>query len=394
MNLKTRVMLNAFTASFAATMLQRGAYFFTHDIIGFSQAQNLWLALLVGLAYIGGAYNSHRITVRLGERRSLVSILGTLALLHVLLACISNSAFLVGTLAAVACIQGAMWPIFESYISAGETPADLGRILSRYNIAWALSTAPALFLAGVLIASGHPWLLFVVAATLFALVLVSCLSFPKTPPHFDHEHPARPHSALLERYRGLLVSARFAMLGSYMMMYVLAPLMPEIMRNVGFGTAAAARAAGVLDVARFAMFLGLFGYAGWHGKKTPILCSVLALPLGFGVALFGSSAASVLLGEVLFGAAAGFLYTAALYYAQLVENASVDAGGAHEALIGVGYALGPGAGLIGTALASGAGPGSAAYIRGMSLATFPLVIGCSLFALWPLFRAHRAAKQA
>ena len=307
-----------------------------------------------------------------------------------LLACFSSSAFLVGALALVACIQGAMWPIFESYISAGETPAELGRVLSRYNIAWALSTAPALFLAGLLIASGHPWLLFVVAAGLFALVLLSCLAFPDKPSHFDQEHPARPHSELLERYRGLLAAARFAMLGSYMMMYVLAPLMPEIMRNVGFGTAAAARAAGVLDVARLAAFLGLFAYAGWHGKKAPILCSILALPIGFGVALFGSNAASVLLGEVLFGAAAGFLYTAALYYAQLVENASVDAGGAHEALIGVGYALGPSAGLVGTALAGGAGPGSAAYIRGMSLATLPLIIGCSLFALRPLFRTTRA----
>jgi len=168
-NLKTRVMLNTFTTSLAATMLQRGAYFFTHDIRGFSQAQNLWLALLVGIAYIGGAYNSQRITVRFGERRTLVTLLGALAVLHVLLACISSSAFLVGALAVVACLQGAMWPIFESYISAGETPADLGRVLSRYNISWALSTAPALFLAGLLITSGFPWLLFVVAAALFAL---------------------------------------------------------------------------------------------------------------------------------------------------------------------------------------------------------------------------------
>ncbi|MEO6599174.1 MAG: MFS transporter, partial [Polyangiaceae bacterium] len=381
-----------FTASLASTMLQRGAYFFTHDIRGFSQAQNLWLALFVGVSYIAGAYNSHRATLRFGERRTLVTILGALAALHALLAFSSSSALLVGTLAAVASLQGAMWPIFESYISAGETPADLGRVLSRYNISWALSTAPALFLAGLLITSGFPWLLFVVAAGLFALVLLSCLAFPTKPPHFDEEHPARPPSALLERYKGLLVSARFAMLGSYMMMYVLAPLMPEIMRNVGFGTAAAARAAGVLDIARLASFLGLFVYAGWHGRKTPILCAILALPVGFGVALFGSSALSVLAGEVLFGAAAGFLYTAALYYAQLVENASVDAGGAHEALIGVGYALGPGAGLVGTALAGGAGPGTAAYIRGMSTATLPLIVACSLIALWPLIRVQRATN--
>lgn len=391
MKLKTRVMLNTFASSLAGTMLQRGAYFFTHDVRGFNRAQNLWLALFVGIAYIAGASSSHRLTAPFGERRTLLSILGALAVVHVLLACSSGSAFLVGALAVVAWLQGAMWPIFESYISAGETPQALGRVLSRYNLCWAVSTAPALFLSGLLIASGSPWLLFVVAAGLFALVLFSSLALPPSPAHFNEAHPARAPSAVLEGYRRLLVAARIAMLGSYMMMYVLAPLMPDIMRNVGFGTAAAARASGVLDLARFGSFLALFAYAGWHGRKTPILCAILALPLGFCGALFGASAPSVLAGEVLFGAAAGFLYTAALYYAQLVENASVDAGGAHEALIGVGYALGPGAGLIGSVLAGGAGPGSAAYIRGMSTATLPLVIACSLLALWPLLRAQRAS---
>ena len=50
MNLKTRILINAFIASFAAVLLQRGIYFFTNDVLGFSQAQNLWFALLFGVA--------------------------------------------------------------------------------------------------------------------------------------------------------------------------------------------------------------------------------------------------------------------------------------------------------------------------------------------------------
>jgi hypothetical protein len=114
------------------------------------------------------------------------------------------------------------------------------------------------------------------------------------------------------------------------------------------------------------------------------LLAIIALPLGFALVLFGTNIGLVLAGEALFGAAAGLLYTAALYYAQVVQNASVDAGGAHEALIGAGYALGPLAGLIGTALAHGAGPGSAAYVQGMSLATLPLVATGLGAALWQL----------
>jgi hypothetical protein len=37
----------------------------------------------------------------------------------------------------------------------------------------------------------------------------------------------------------------------------------------------------------------------------------------------------------------GVVYYAALYYAMSVGRAEVDAGGTHEALIGVGYTIGP-----------------------------------------------------
>ncbi|HEY4104317.1 MAG TPA: MFS transporter [Polyangiaceae bacterium] len=393
MTLKTRVLINAFTASFAGVLLQRGVYFFTNDRLGFTQAQNLWFALLFGVTYVCGASSSHIIATRLGERTSLLAILGSLIAVHVTLAFFPTALVLTICFALLALLQGSMWPIFESYMSAGETPQSLGKALSRYNIAWALSVAPALFVAGPLIASGSPRSLFVVAAVLFGLVWFSVSTFPAHPAHTEASHATRPDAEVLTRYRALLVSARFAMLESYMLLFLLAPLMPEIMKSVGFGTAAAARASSLLDIARFGCFAGLFVYSGWHGKKPPLLASIAALPCGFALVLLGRDVVSVIGGEVLFGVAAGFLYTAALYYAQLVQNASVDAGGAHEALIGVGYALGPGAGLVGTALAHGAGPGSAAYARGMSAATAPLIVACTLGALWPLFQARREALE-
>ena len=45
-------------------------------------------------------------------------------------------------------------------------------------------------------------------------------------------------------------------------------------------------------------------------------------------------------GELLFGWAVGEVYFAALYYAMVVQNASVEAGGGHERIIGLGFALG------------------------------------------------------
>ncbi|MEO7032429.1 MAG: MFS transporter [Polyangiaceae bacterium] len=388
---KRRILVSVFTASFASTLLQRGIYFFTHDVLGFSQAQNLWVALLVGITYIGGATSSHRLAVRFGERNTLRGVLLTLTVAHAVLGYFpSNSALLVPVFAFIVMTQGAMWPIFESYMSAGETPQSLGRQLGLYNISWALSVPASLAVAGPLIASGNPSLLFVVAAVLNAVVAALCFRFPARPAHLAAGHAARPDAQKLVRYRALLVGARFAMLGSYALMYVIAPLMPEIMKSVGFGTAAAARASSLLDVARLACFVGLFAYSGWQGRTLPLLLAICALPAGFALVLFGSSVSSVVPGELLFGAAAGFLYTAALYYAQVVQNASVDAGGAHEALIGLGYAVGPAAGLVGSALASGAGPGAAAYVHGMSISTLPIVVATTLGALWPLLKSRAA----
>jgi hypothetical protein len=367
---KRRVIINVFFASFAGTLLQRGAYFFTHDVLGFTQAQNLWLALLVGITYIAGATSSHK------------------------LAALSSAALLVAVFATIAAIQGAMWPLFESYMSAGETPQNLGPALSRYNISWALSVPASLALAGPLIASGSPRSLFAVATALYVGVALSCASFPSQPVHLDAGHAERPDERTLVSYRALLVSARFAMIGGYALMFVLAPLMPEIMKHVGFGTAAAARASGLIDVARLACFVSLFAYSGWHGRKLVLLLAICALPLGFVLTLFGPSIVAVVPGELLFGGSMGFLYTAALYYAQVVENASVDAGGAHEALIGLGYALGPSAGLIGSALAHGDGPGSPAYVRGMAIATAPLIVACVVGALRPLIRARHTGATA
>lgn len=91
------------------------------------------------------------------------------------------------------------------------------------------------------------------------------------------------------------------------------------------------------------------------GRRAPLWLGALGLPLGFGAIVFGSSLYTVVLGEVGFGVLAGVTYYAALYYALVVKNASMDAGGAHEGLIGLGLVRGPGVGLVGHWVASAGG---------------------------------------
>jgi len=104
--------------------------------------------------------------------------------------------------------------------------------------------------------------------------------------------------------------------------------------------------------------------------------------------VFGPSVAVVLLGELVFGVSAGMTYYAALYYAMVVKNASVDAGGAHEGLIGAGYAVGPAAGLAGNALA----PAVGGVVLGRIVGVAPVVVACVVGAVVSLVKVARTAR--
>jgi hypothetical protein len=60
---------------------------------------------------------------------------------------------------------------------------------------------------------------------------------------------------------------------------------------------------------------------------------------------------ALIAGLAVFGVGMGVIYCSALYYAMAVGNAAVDAGGKHEALIGIGYGGGPICGLLAIAAA-------------------------------------------
>ncbi len=97
-------------------------------------------------------------------------------------------------------------------------------------------------------------------------------------------------------------------------------------------------------------FATMFLYSRWHGRASVLVWVALGLPLGFFMVLTGANLPVVLGGELIFGMAAGSAYYASLYYAMVVANASVESGGAHEGLVGGGFAFGPLLGLLGVVL--------------------------------------------
>jgi hypothetical protein len=66
-----RILIATFLLTLAALLIARGTYFYTEKLFAFTKSQNLWLALGMGVAYVLGAFVSHRLSIRFGQRRLL-----------------------------------------------------------------------------------------------------------------------------------------------------------------------------------------------------------------------------------------------------------------------------------------------------------------------------------
>lgn len=346
----SRLLALTFIESFATICVERGVYFFTHDRLAFGDVANLLLALAFGVAYAGGALLSHRLSLRWREKHLLVAIIAGQLLVHAAMAGgPTHTWVVVAGSVALGLLNGLKWPIIESYISAGQNPLAVAGAIGRFNVSWAAAVPLSLLVVGPLVEWGPP-ALFIVPAAINAASLWLCRPLSLRPAYLPPDHPERAAPASLARLGALLNASRWLMLSSYIAMFIIAPLTPGIFAGLGFGLQTATALAALLDVARVAAFVTLGLWGRWHGRAWPIWAGMLALPAGFFLVVLWPATSTVIAGELIFGLAAGTIYYGALYYAMLVKNAAVDAGGMHEALIGAGFAAGPLAGLLATGL--------------------------------------------
>ena len=396
-----RLLVITFIESLATTLIERGVYFYSHDRLGFTDGENLGLALGFGVAYALGAMASHGLAKRATEKRLLVfSLLAQFAGFATLFFS-AGATLLVVMNTVLGCINGVKWPVIESYVNAGRTPEGQARAVGLFNISWAPAVAVALVLAGPLIGWWSPSL-FAAAGLLNLVSLVLARPLSRRPAHLEFDHPGRPAPGALVRLRSLLTASRWSMLGSYSLMWVLAALLPRVYADLAIDVRAATALSALLDGVRAATFLGLGLWVGWHNRRWTQVIVIFGLPAGFFLALFGPNLAAalgggsglglatVLVGEVLFGLVAGTTYYAALYYAMVVKNAAVEAGGVHEGLIGAGFAIGPLAGLAGGWLA----PMLGGPVAGMTAGIAPIVIISSAGAVWFLAKCGTSRQAA
>lgn len=364
------VLWLTFVNSMGTGVVTNGIFFLAKSAYGLGVKGNFALGIVLGLTYIGGAKavgplldwlrRSPTHSTR-GAFRWICVGCGALCVVPF----VARAFGLGGTwpvwvlVALYAPLTGCMWPITEAYLSGGRRGEKLRRALGAFNITWSIALVAALWVIGPLV-KGFPLEVIAALGVMHVATLVLVQRLPAEPAaHTEEGH--EPHPAVYSR---LLSAHRLLLPLGYLIVSTMSPYLPTAFGAMGIAIVWHTPLTATWHASRVVGFMWLQHDHRWHGTWTGPALATVALVVGFAMVMLSpklgapgpepGGAVPVLVlaaGLILLGLGVAAIYTGALYYAMEVGGSDVDAGGTHEALIGAGYAIGPGIGL-GAALAT------------------------------------------
>ncbi len=365
--------LFTFINSLGTGLVTNGIFYLTQSEQGyqFTAVENLWLGVAIGITYIAGAKAAgplqrrlRRLFPRLTSRGFLLLIMAAMSLLCAIPPALASFGVqprstlgilgLATLTLAYSPLSGMLWPTVESYVAGGRRGAQLRSAIGVWNVVWS-SAIPLAYWGMSGLIERSPIAAFVGLSIVHLAAAALLTRFRAEPaPHAHEEH--EPHPPIYQR---LLRVLRLMLPLAYVMTSALGPILPELLKGLGIRETWRPIIGSAWLVPRVLTFYLMQRWHGWHGTRgwlTPIVAGAMLL-FGFaGAVLFPLLGVSpvtiplVIASLTIFGTGMAVLYAAAIYYALEVGNSGVDAGGTHEALIGVGYTLGPICGLGGAGL--------------------------------------------
>lgn len=377
-----------FLGSISGGAFWAGIYFVTAQHYHFPPERNLALGATMGLTYALAArftgWGLRVLARRLAPRTLLLAVLTIWGLCSLLPLLDRQAEVLIWIAGVVGGAASAItWPIVESFLGGGRHGADMRSAIGWFNVVWTPATALPLLIMP-LSTRLDPLLSIWLSALANAAAVVVAAFLPARPAPAGEEAAA----AVGREYPFLLRAAGFLLPLSYVMSSTLAPVLPHRLAALGSDIPSSVLAATWM-MTRFASLFVMWRVNFWHGRWGTLAAAGAALAGGLALVLLAGSLSLVVAGLVLFGAGMALTYYSALYYSLAVGHGAVDAGGSFEALIGLGYCIGPLLGLAGRALAGQdegrAGSATVAFTWGIAL------LVC-LLALHPYRRARRQRR--
>jgi MFS family permease len=319
-------------------------FFLLKHQFGFSIRANLLVCALNGFAYIFFAYLGGKI----GQRRGYLFAFGLgsaimVAALFASLACHTAEGLIAWMLLWTlgVCLT---WPNLEAMASDHEAPQRLPRVVGMYNCVWALGQAIGNFVGGAIIGPDFHWdRIFWIPALAHLLQLGFALGMmpawrqlraspPPAAARAKAAHPAAPRFLRLAWLANPL---------SYIAINTIVPLLPELSEKFGLTPQAGGFFCSIWFFARFAAFVVLALWAGWHYRFSHLAVSYVGLIFCFAGIFLAPNPWVVAALQGAFGWCIGLIYYSSLYYSMDAGDQKGEHGGMHEAAIGAGLFGGP-----------------------------------------------------
>jgi predicted MFS family arabinose efflux permease len=336
-------------------------FFFLRDRFQFGNRENLCVSALHGFVYTFAAWQCGKFAERRGFVLSLK--LGFLGLTGAMIigAFLHSAAALMVLVIFYSVVLLLTWPALEALVSERESPAGTQRMVGIYNCSWAGAAALAYFTGGTLYDSFGVGAIFWLPAALFFGQFLFTLWLDKhhdavlaaspAPPKEEHHTPEAAAFKQAISPRAFLKMAWLANPFAYIAINTLLAVMPGIALRLGLSPTRVGLFCSLWFFGRFAAFVLLWKWKGWHYRFRWMLGAFLLLIGSFTVILLAHELRMVVLAQVFFGFATGLIYYSSLFYAMDVGEAKGEHGGLHEAFIGLGIFLGPATGAMALQLA-------------------------------------------
>jgi MFS family permease len=336
-----------FLASIGTGVVWNGVSFIVEHEFAFTRQQTLSLYSVLGAMYVVGARLTGRV---LRALEHVLSPRGALMLILLAEAAVcsgpwfhSGAWMVVAVSCVISVLSSWLWPIVESYLTAGRHGREMRHAIGWWNFAWTTGVAVALVLLQPFIKE-HARMAIVMLGALHGFAALFLVVFTKKPGAHDAEQSA---AAVQGEYPLLLRSARMLLPLSYVLNSAVSPLLPYLLDRLNTPEGVQTLVGSTWMWVRIVAMAIMWQVGFWHGRWGTLLLGGLLMTGGFALVVMSPALWVLMAGLAFFGTGMGIVYYAALYYAMAVGRAEVDAGGTHEALIGVGYTVGPIAGLVG-----------------------------------------------
>jgi len=339
--------------SFAATYYIYYLAFLARDEFGFSNRGNLSLIAIHGFIYIFARWQGGRFSQKFGYFNALKLGYGGMAAGLALGLVIPGVTGQVAALAAWTVPLCLIWPTLEALVTEGEDFHGTARKVGIYNVVWSSASAVAFCMGGWLWETfgrnglfGLPIALMILQLGFVLWLERQARSVPKVavrelshqPERAAWEQPIPPKrflqmAWLISPFAYVAINTVGAVIPQLAAKFELTPAQSGVFNSLWF-------------YVRFAAFILLWKWTGWHYRFRWMLAAAIGLVLSFSTMLLAPFLWVVVLAQLVFGVSIGLIYYSSLFYSMDAGDEKGAHGGLHEAAIGLGIFGGPAAGAL------------------------------------------------